>query len=225
MNLDSTDQALIAAAHSGDHAALLGLADKKQEEGHEDFAHLLRAGVNHGSVYYGSDSAARVRWMSGTPSAREWHAVMHLPLSGRPHGVKVSVPTHHPELREMAERLTSEKAPSGEHWLGENPLWLTTPGELTALRAAHGAGPHPLSVLHVAHGPGGLFAVYGSRSSGWNAVAHTPRGDTDGPISARPFNSREEAVAAANRLAGREPEQPEVAAQYQRALTAVSRLT
>ncbi len=218
MTLDDTDKALVAAAHArpDDHLPLLVLADKKEEEGHEDFAHLLRTGVTHGRAdkWRAKDTSVTKGWYPGSSQVNDPQRLLLTLSHPEGTGVTLQVPTHHPEIREMASRHSGTPAPDGEHWQGENPLYLTTPEELDSLRAAHGYKPATPPHLSVHHGPGGMFGVLAPARSNlsYNIRRLAPTGayngiEDGGRAGILHFPTQDAAAEHAHHLAN--PERPE----------------
>jgi len=208
MTLDSTDKALVSAGHAGDHVSLLALADKKEEEGHEDFAHAVRAAVLHGGVEASTGMSPVHRetdkhtafWNTHGSDAGKHRLTLRLPTGVVGKQVFLDIPTHHPEIREIAARHSGMAAPSGEHWMGENPLYLDSPESLNSLRKLHGH-ESVKGLAHVAHGPGGLYSVF-PVTHGHVVVQHGPTGEGVGQYDpARRHESLPAAVEHANRLA------------------------
>jgi len=205
MKLTPEQQALVSAAHGGDHTALMALADHVEENGHDPhLPHLIRAGVLHGAVENGHDTGGQAwgRWDRHDGESRGQHYYhLVLPAHSYTPAVHLAVPTHHPEIREIAEQHSGVKAPAGDHWLGENPLWLSDVAHLRSQSAGDQVG----SAAHtLAHGPGGVFTV-----ASWPEHPHThgiqeytPRGQFIRHVGSR--STREAAVEHADSLANPE---------------------
>lgn len=122
---------------------------------------------------------------------------------------------------------TNQNVTGGSHWLGSNPIWLDSPEQVDRLRAMQGDDPATPPHEAIYHGPDGVYGVLPDQPLDWHGPrrGHYIRRLTEGQAYngiEGPFESAEEARAAASRLAGKEPV-AETAAQYARAVNALQR--
>lgn len=144
--LDADDQAFLEAARqadtSGRNQALLVFADKLQEDGHEDLAHLVRHGVENGYVgnpvtlQGGSNwgGVAAVKWQPlyglqpefqmRTPFGKQaWHAMTSFYFGDRgQHALHIRTPTADPTIKQHAVNIMGENPHSdrpNDHWAGK----------------------------------------------------------------------------------------------------------
>jgi hypothetical protein len=135
--LDDDDEAHLQHIHSNPGSDRLSLgvwADKLQENGHDDLAHMLRHGAEHGVIERGSTRpdwlpedngngrVASIQWRGGNSSwdsERPRHAAIsfYFGLRGSKK-VTVRVPTARPEYRQMATEMIGTHPGSDPHWQG-----------------------------------------------------------------------------------------------------------
>lgn len=137
IDLDDEDAGLVRAAVAThphvDHLPLLVLADKLQEDGHEDLAHLIRHGVERGRVthsrigvtdssYHPPMSATNWRtddsfggWSNGPLKAVTTFWVPHGATNVAVH---IHTPTAEPDIREAATRVIGLDSHSNDYWKG-----------------------------------------------------------------------------------------------------------